>query len=159
MSANQQSLSSSDELAARALRQMVADLADRLHDAIDAGLDVETLHNILGLWEANNLNEELTYEALVRWGAPTTCDGCGDDVTPYDDYGRPVEGGWEWYMVRAEVWEAAASSQGEQPRFLCIGCLEGRIGRQLTRADFADAEINKPGWVASERLMNRLDAA
>lgn len=158
MTGTQEHPSSSDELAARALRRMVADLADRLDDAIDAGLDGETLHDILGLWEANNLNEELTYETLVRWGAPTTCDDCGDDVMPYDDYGRPVEGGWEWYMVRAEIWEAAGTQDG-QPRFLCIGCLEGRIGRQLTRADFANAEINKLGWVASERLIRRLNAA
>lgn len=158
MPSSQENPPSSDDLAAQALRRMVADLADRLHDAIDAGLDVETLHDILGLWEANNLNEELTYEALVRWGTPTTCDDCNNDVTPYDDYGRPVEGGWEWYIVRSEIWKAA-SSQSERPRFLCIGCLEGRIGRKLTRADFADVEINKPGWVASERLMDRLDAA
>lgn len=137
---------------------MVADLADRLHDAIDAGLDAETLHDILGLWEVNNLNEELTYEALVRWGAPTTCDDCGGDVTPYDDYGRPVEGGWEWYMVRSEVWEAAAN-QGGPPRILCIGCLEDRIGRRLMPSDFADLPINQPGWAASERLIDRLGAA
>lgn len=158
MSSEPRHVFSADELAARALRQMVADLAGRLYDAIDAGLDVETLHNILGLWEANNLNEELTYEALVRQGAPTTCDDCGDDVTPYDDYGYPVEGGWEWYMVRPEVWEVA-SRDGERPRILCIGCLEDRIERRLTPGDFADFEINRPGWMCSERLVDRLGAA
>lgn len=158
MASDQQSLSSPDQLAARALRQMVADLADRLHDGIDAGLDVETLHDILGLWEANHLNEELTYEALVRWGAPTTCDDCADDVTPYDDYGRPVDGGWEWYMVRSEIWESA-SREGGPPSILCIGCLEDRIGRRLTPDDFADLGINQPGWATSERLIDRLGVA
>lgn len=158
MPSDQESLSASDELAARALRRMVADLADRLHDAIDAGLDVETLHDILGLWEANNLNEELRYEALVRWGAPTTCDDCGDDVTPYDAYGRPEEGSWEWYMVQSEVWEAARR-EGELPSILCIGCLEDRIGRRLTPSDFADLGINEPGWATSKRLIDRLGVA
>lgn len=147
---------SSDERAASVLRRMIADLVDRLHDAIDAGLDEETLHNIVGLWEANHLNEELTYDALVRWGAPKACDDCGDDVTPYDEYGRPVEKGWEWYMVRSEVW-ADASRDDEPPRILCIGCLEDRIGRRLEPGDFSDAGINKePGWVCSERLLDRL---
>jgi len=98
----------SDQLAARALRQMVADPVDRLHAGRNAEVDVGTLHNIVGLWEANNLNEELTYDRLVAAGTPTTCDDCGSDVMPYDDYGRPIENSWEWYMVRSEVWGARA---------------------------------------------------
>lgn len=152
-----QHLPSPDELAAQALRQIVAGLADRLHNAIDAELDANTLHDILGLWEANNLNEELTYEALVAAGTPTTCDDCVKEVTPYDEYGHPVEAGWEWYMVHSPVWEAA--SQGGKPAsILCIGCLEARIGRRLTPEDFADLEINRPGWTSTERLIDRLGA-
>jgi hypothetical protein len=158
LSESERQIPPTDELAALALRQIVAGLADRLHDAIDAGLDADTLHNIVGLWEANNLNEELTYEALVAAGTPTTCDDCVKEVTPYDEYGRPVEGGWEWYMVRSEIWEAAGHGR-KPPRILCIGCLEARIGRRLTPEDFSDLEINRAGWTSTERLIDRLGVA
>ncbi len=29
--------------------------------------------------------------------------------------------------------------------YLCIGCLEERLGRRLARADFTDADVNKTG--------------
>jgi hypothetical protein len=38
---------------------------------------------------------------------------------------------------------------------LCIGCLEERIGRRLTPADFTDAPINRFGG-SSARLRSRL---
>ena len=34
----------------------------------------------------------------------------------------------EYYMVRDEVWEAARMGRRG---YLCIGCLEARLGRQL----------------------------
>jgi hypothetical protein len=37
-------------------------------------------------------------------------------------------GRWEWYMVRNELWASAGLNDG----FLCIACLESRIGRKLT---------------------------
>jgi hypothetical protein len=58
---------------------------------------------------------------------------------------------------RPEVWDAASRS-GEAPRIFCIGCIENRIGRRLTPDDFADLEINRPGWICSERLIDRLGA-
>lgn len=158
MSSNEDGPTASDQLVVRALRQMIADLVDRLHDAIDAGLDVEALHNIAGLWEANNLNEELTYGRLAAAGTPTTCDDCDGDVMPYDDDGRPIEKSWEWYMVRSEVWEAARRDKTD-PHFLCIGCLGSRIGRQLVPSDFANLDVNRPSWIQSERLIDRLGAA
>lgn len=66
----------------------------------------------------------------------------------------------ECYMVTNDVWAAAGNPQG----CLCIGCLERRIGRQLTRADFTDAMMNDLAitdvdyawsW-RSERLRDRL---
>ena len=136
---------------------MVADLADELHWAIDDGLTVETLHSIVGLWEANNNNEDLTYAALVEGGKPTSCDDCTIDVTPYDEDGRPTEGAWEWYMVRDDIWQAA--DRDHEPRILGVGCLEQRIGRQLTSDDFADLPLNEPGGLETARLLNRLGVA
>jgi hypothetical protein len=60
-------------------------------------------------------------------------------------------------MVHNDLWKAA----GMMPDggFLCIGCLETRIGRQLHPNDFTDAPINNPGdpW-DTERLRSRKDA-
>jgi hypothetical protein len=49
----------------------------------------------------------------------------------------------EYYMVRNEIWEQAwvgrrKSWHGKMPatEILCIACLEARIGRLLTPADF-----------------------
>jgi hypothetical protein len=45
-------------------------------------------------------------------------------------------GNWDgdWFMVKDRVWRAA---QKDRPvRFLCVRCLERRIGRRLTARDF-----------------------
>jgi hypothetical protein len=63
-------------------------------------------------------------------------------------------------MVRDEVWERAWADRDRLPHgkeFLCVGCLETRLGRMLTHADFTDAPVNtysKRG--ASARLRDRL---
>lgn len=61
----------------------------------------------------------------------------------------------EYYMVNDEVWlEANPKGRG----MLCIGCLEDRLGRLLTKDDFnGDAPVNSM-WltVGSTRLKNRL---
>jgi hypothetical protein len=64
----------------------------------------------------------------------------------------------EYYMVRNAVWERALGHP--IPNFddtiLCIGCLERRIGRTLTRFDFTNCPLNEddPDW--SERLRDRM---
>jgi hypothetical protein len=44
----------------------------------------------------------------------------------------------KYFMVTDEVWAAAGDPQG----CLCVGCLEERIGRRLTRADFDEVPMN-----------------
>jgi hypothetical protein len=41
---------------------------------------------------------------------------------------------------------------------LCVGCLEARLGRELTPADFTEHEVNRrgAGTEHSERLASRL---
>lgn len=61
----------------------------------------------------------------------------------------------EYYMVQFSLWrEANPSEEG----MLCIGCLENRIGRQLTVDDFIEAPVNYfcKFQGTSERLMSRL---
>jgi hypothetical protein len=46
-------------------------------------------------------------------------------------------------MVHWNVWRQAKKKPGERLHYLCIGCLELRLGRQLTGADFTDCPLNK----------------
>lgn len=93
------------------------------------------------------------------------CEDCGRDVAPAREHedGKLViaDGTWEWYMVEDEVWVAAGMPMDPEVRHsgeghLCIGCLERRLGRQLTAADFTDAPVNDPGPLATPRLLARL---
>ena len=61
----------------------------------------------------------------------------------------------EYYSVHPRLW-AQATSPVERRGMLCIGCLEARLGRRLTPADFTAALINKVGG-RSARLRNRAD--
>ena len=95
------------------------------------------------------------------------CIDCGVDTTP-DTFlkrggRRPIWYRWEWYMVHDEIWVQAGMPHRKfetgygTSGFLCIGCLETRIGRKLRRADFTSARINDPDKPnASARLRLRL---
>ena len=63
----------------------------------------------------------------------TPCKDCGINTLPI--YG---EARAEFYMVTNEIWAAVGAGQG----FLCIGCLEARLGRILTPADFIECGLN-----------------
>lgn len=61
---------------------------------------------------------------------------------------------YEYYMVHDDIWYSAnPGGRG----MLCIGCLESRRGKLLTKDDFTDAPVNDLwGQVGSTRLRNRL---
>jgi hypothetical protein len=60
----------------------------------------------------------------------------------------------EYYMVQEKLWLAA---HPEDRGMLCIGCLEERVGRLLTKVDFTDAPVNLPSiFNQSARLIHRL---
>ena len=61
----------------------------------------------------------------------------------------------EYYMVHKELWLTAWP---EDRGMLCIGCLESKLGRTLTAADFTDAPVNDGVFGQSERLAARLAA-
>jgi hypothetical protein len=63
----------------------------------------------------------------------------------------------EHFYLKNEVWfKVHPTERG----FLCIGCIESKLGRKLVRNDFTDASINKPqrGVEMSLRLIQRLKA-
>jgi hypothetical protein len=63
----------------------------------------------------------------------TNCADCHTDTLPTDWHHRA-----EYYSVHAGVWANAGMTSG----FLCIGCLERRLDRRLTRDDFDNAAVN-----------------
>jgi hypothetical protein len=78
------------------------------------------------------------------------CCDCGVDTMPLErDGGRDC---CEYYMVHNDVWRAA----GMQAGVLCIGCLEGRLGRRLTPQDFTNSPINNDLPWDTARLAERL---
>ncbi|MED5814953.1 hypothetical protein VST63_21550 [Mycolicibacterium sp. 050232] len=73
------------------------------------------------------------------------CADCQTDTDAIDEY----------YMVHDALWRQVAADfpQGH----LCIGCLERRVGRELTAADFTAANVNSSMTLArSARLRDRL---
>jgi hypothetical protein len=75
-----------------------------------------------------------------EYAGPELCAACGADTEH------------EFYMVHDTVWGAAAEL-GDA--FLCIVCLERRLGRTLTPQDFTDAPVNAPSPADTPRLRNR----
>src|SRR5262249_48295438 len=86
------------------------------------------------------------------------CGGCGVD-TGWDGLG-------EWFTLKTETWEQVwpgTSNEkflGERTDlryFLCIGCVEEKLGRKLTPNDFEpDNLLNRPQRGQSKRLRARL---
>lgn len=72
------------------------------------------------------------------------CTDCDGDVTD------------EYYMVWPEVWSAAVR-WGEFVHFLCVSCLEQRLGRDLVPEDFwTDNPANRREWRKTARLLDRM---
>lgn len=60
----------------------------------------------------------------------------------------------EHYFVHLPVWLQAHTSK---VGMLCIGCLEMRLGRELTKEDFPAIHVNDPKlYRMSERLLSRI---
>lgn len=83
---------------------------------------------------------------------------CGEYWMFYcEDCGECTNCIGEYFMVDDEVWYSAITARSK-PDMLCIGCVELRIGRLLTKDDFSDAPLNSlPYWERSERLKTRLE--
>jgi hypothetical protein len=76
------------------------------------------------------------------------CHDCGCEVSPVRNGKRSTWG------VRDAVWkQAGMKPQGKRPlgsgEFLCIGCLEDRLGRPLSFPDhtyFTHMPVNRESW-------------
>lgn len=88
-------------------------------------------------------------------GTIVQCNDCGA-VLAVRSNGFFGSGGWDadWYMVKNKVWRQ--SQHKGACRFLCISCLEQRIDRKLSAADFSrSAKVNFVGQ-KSTRLRGRM---
>lgn len=60
----------------------------------------------------------------------------------------------EWYMVNDSVWKKAGMKK--RGGFLCVGCLEKRIGRKLNKRDFFCCPLNIMIYFHKEAVSKRL---
>lgn len=82
------------------------------------------------------------------------CKDCGIDTTPCTGKrGCRHAGKWEYYMVRDRLWAKAGMKKDDG--YLCIGCLEKRIGRALRARDLPDLIVNIPDAWDTPRLLSR----
>lgn len=95
----------------------------------------------MGPVELNDLRKALGYMKNVDLSFH--CMDCGDHTIQIEEY----------YTVHDEVWLYA---NPQDYGMLCIGCLESRLGRVLTPADFPDYPINREWGTKSPRLLDRL---
>ena len=98
-------------------------------------------------------NGEMHHGTARREAEASPCRDCGMDTTPYDEHGEPIPGTWEWYGVRADVWRTARMKPNGG--YLCIECLEQRLHRKLTAADFKTLNTTD---LDTPRLLNRLNS-
>jgi hypothetical protein len=118
------------------------------YDMTLADDDKPTLHEhhlVLTEEEASDLIDALmaAYTALIDAEEPRSCMDCGRDVS-----GLGLN---EFYMLTEDLWDGFNIPIGE----LCVECVEKRLGRELTPADFADVPANGPDAPASALLRSR----
>jgi hypothetical protein len=68
------------------------------------------------------------------------CVGCGDDVTD------------EFFMIHHHLWDEYIRHGG----WMCVSCVERRLGRELTRDDFILCPINVTTFRKTDRLLARM---
>lgn len=103
------------------------------------------------------------YPLAKIWPPVARCDDCRVLVLPrWRRLGRV-----EWYVVHDEIWDLAGMPSEDlvlpsgrtvvdRPGYLCILCLERRLHRRLTPADFTDCILNRPDDNMTPRLADRL---
>ena len=91
------------------------------------------------------------------------CNDCGMDTEPWP----PHRGTQEQYIVKDDVWASARMPRGKMREddqaivggggFLCVGCIEKRLGRLLTIDDFVPITLELlKGCENTPRLLSRV---
>lgn len=85
------------------------------------------------------------------------CRDCSINTVPLDDKREYYEVNDYLWMHDARAEGIGQADHGPDGYFLCIGCLELRIGRMLKPSDFKPFPANRPSPWLTDRLNNRLD--
>ena len=59
----------------------------------------------------------------------------------------------EYYMISHDLWHEIV---GSRAGYLCVPCLEHRLGRRLEPADFLPCPCNDDTWRKTPRLKERM---
>jgi len=74
------------------------------------------------------------------------CIDCGSNTRGIDEY----------YMIQFDLWKEFVP-ENNSDTMLCLGCLEKRLGRELTPEDFLDCPLNNDeDYDKSNRFLSRL---
>jgi hypothetical protein len=117
-----------------------ADTMNRAAASIDSALENHRryLEEWIGRFE--NALEQPTHPTHPQTDDPEPCDDCGVDTIDIR----------ECFMVDDKIWPKGAT-------FLCLDCLEKRIGRTLTSNDFIACPLNEQDYeFQSPKLMLRI---
>lgn len=77
---------------------------------------------------------------------------------PCFDCGFDTFDGGEYYMLHDRLWEKIApEDKGDHDFFLCIGCVENRLERELNKDDFPMSILANSQGEHSERLQKILN--
>lgn len=94
--------------------------------------------------DASSTKDRPTEPTREQLRARFFCLDCGLDTS--------MRGACEYYTLLSHVW--ADTGLGRDDGMLCIGCVETRLGRELTPDDFSDCPLNfEPR--SSDRLKSR----
>lgn len=87
----------------------------------------------------------------MKYGyAPQPCFDCGVNTSRMTGIG-------EYFVVRHDLWASVAPARA-RGYYLCVRCLEIRLRRRLTVADFLPCPANTLPGFRSARLRDRLGA-
>lgn len=97
---------------------------------------------------------------------PLPCLDCGVNTSTNLDWPDAIAEYyhvWEdvWFEAFGRVWDEGAPWDEKEriimAGYLCLGCLEARIGRRLVPSDFSDCPVNDPAATrCSERHLDRM---
>lgn len=127
----------------------LSDVESAVEETIDEACEADSasIKRVLGAhgWRMFELSNGTTLQC--RWEHFTIDYRCGKGC----GYDTSNEG----YMVTDEVWSSAGLQHDDG--WVCVGCLEAALGRELTAVDFVDLPMNTDLQSdRSERLRNRL---
>ena len=72
----------------------------------------------------------------------TRCMDCAQDVS------------YEFFVIHNDLWEQAVGDH--RLGWICVPCLERRLGRQLTREDFKLCPANVTTFRKTQRVLDRM---